>query len=93
MVPKSSQGKEELIEKEKPGPKSKKKGKQSKEDNSIVDVDSKLSYRELQDKRMRERREAEELEALRKLEKGPIMGAACEDTMCGACQAIVEEFG
>jgi hypothetical protein len=50
-----------------------------------------LSFREKQELRMKERREQE---AARELLRPKFrLGADCETLLCGACKAIVEEFG
>ena len=52
---------------------------------------SKLSYRQKQDIRMKERKAQEA--AREKLRPKFRVGADCETLICGACKAIVEEFG
>jgi len=52
---------------------------------------SKLTYRQKQDIRMKERKAQEA--AREKLRPKFRVGADCETLICGACKAIVEEFG
>ena len=51
----------------------------------------KLSFREKQEIRMRERREAQA--AREKIRPKFRLGADCESLICGSCKALVEEFG
>lgn len=62
------------------------------DDNTDMKINrSKLTYRQKQDIRMKERKAQEA--AREKLRPKFRVGADCETLICGACKAIVEEFG